>query len=169
MGRLPSEPSLGIPLDFMRTVWAVDHALNGLSRMMESRLGVTGPQRLVLRVVGRVPGISMSALSRMVHLDPSTLTGHLNRLVDAGLVTRRRASDDKRRFELRLTAAGARFDVATPGTIEAAVTALTRSFSATELKHGRRVLARLALELQKQITVIEAGPPSRRKLLGRPG
>ena len=42
---------LGRVLEFMRVLWAVDHALQSTSKWMEVRLGVTGPQRLVIRIV----------------------------------------------------------------------------------------------------------------------
>ena len=53
---------------------------NGRQKRMEQRSGVTGPQRLVLRVVGLFPGISAGALARLLHVHPSTLTGVLHRL-----------------------------------------------------------------------------------------
>ena len=43
---------LGRVLEFMRVLWAVDHALQSTSKWMEVRLGVTGPQRLVIRMIG---------------------------------------------------------------------------------------------------------------------
>ena len=42
-------PPLGAVLDFMRLLWAVDHALQSTSKRMESTFGLTGPQRLVVR------------------------------------------------------------------------------------------------------------------------
>ena len=51
-------PPLGAVLDFMRLLWAVDHSLQSASKRMESTFGITGPQRLVVRIVGRFPGIA---------------------------------------------------------------------------------------------------------------
>jgi len=42
---------LGPVLEFMKQLWAVDHGLQSLSKRMESRFGITGPQRLVVRIV----------------------------------------------------------------------------------------------------------------------
>jgi len=54
---------LGPVLEFMKLLWAVDHGLQSISKHMESRFGITGPQRLVVRIVGRFPGISAGALA----------------------------------------------------------------------------------------------------------
>jgi hypothetical protein len=49
-------PALGDILDFMRLLWAVDHGLHSTSKRMNTSIGVTGPQRLVLRMTGKFPG-----------------------------------------------------------------------------------------------------------------
>src|SRR5262245_43976983 len=69
-------------LDFMRLLWSVEHRLQSSSKRMASSLGITGPQRLVLRIVGQFPGLSAKELARIVHLHPSTITGILQRLVE---------------------------------------------------------------------------------------
>jgi DNA-binding transcriptional ArsR family regulator len=80
--------TLGPVLEFMRALWALDHALQSASKRMESRLRITAPQRLVVRIVGRYPGTSAGELSEILHLHPSTLTGILRRLGEHGLVER---------------------------------------------------------------------------------
>ena len=72
---------LGPVLDFMRLLWSIEHSLQRMSKRMEADLGITGPQRLVLRVVGQFPGLSAGELARIVRLHPSTITGILQRLV----------------------------------------------------------------------------------------
>lgn len=90
----------------MRVIWALDHALQSRSKAMARSLGVTGPQRFVLRVVERNPGITPGALADYLHLHPSTLTGVLDRLVKRGLLTRARDPRDARRGLLGLTDSG---------------------------------------------------------------
>ena len=51
-------PHLGEVLEFMRLLWALHHGMQSTSKRMEATLGLTGPQRLVLRLVGRFPGIA---------------------------------------------------------------------------------------------------------------
>ena len=98
-GELPAAPAraLGEVLDFMRLLWALDHALQKRSKQMQAELGITGPQRLVIRIVGRFPGIPAGQLAGILHLHPSTLTGILARLEHRGLITRRSDPRDRRR------------------------------------------------------------------------
>ena len=92
-------------LEFMRSLWALDHALHRTSKRMARRLGVTGPQRLVIRLVGQHPAITAGELARVMHTHPSTLTGILGRLQRAGLILRRIDSDDRRQARLALSRA----------------------------------------------------------------
>jgi DNA-binding MarR family transcriptional regulator len=112
---------LGPVLGFMRALWEVDHALLSASKRMRARLGVSGPERLVLRIVGEMPGITPGALADTMHLDPSTLTGLLQRLVRRKLLSRSADPHDARKSHLRLTAGGRAIDEVRSGTIEAGV------------------------------------------------
>jgi DNA-binding MarR family transcriptional regulator len=129
---------LGPVLDFLRALWALDHALQSASKRMEARLGVTGPQRFVIRMIGRFPGISAGEVSGLMHVHPSTLTGVLKRLQRRGLVVRRADPADGRRALLELTAKGRRVDATRTGTVEAA---------------ARRALARLAPAAVRQARI----------------
>jgi DNA-binding MarR family transcriptional regulator len=61
-----------------------------------------------LMLIGRNPRISQTALSQANGRDKSTLTPVLNDLVKRGLVRREVTPDDRRTYELTLTAAGQR-------------------------------------------------------------
>src|SRR5689334_17453862 len=88
---------LGEVIEFMRLLWAVDHGLEASSKQMDAQFGVTGPQRLVIRIVGRHPGISAGQIAEILHVHPSTLTGVLGRLVERGIIHRRVDPADARR------------------------------------------------------------------------
>lgn len=139
--------TLGPVLDFMRLVWAVDHGLAARSKRMESQLGVTGPQRFVVRVVGRFPGISAGQLAEILHLHPSTLTGILQRLETAGMLKRKDDPVDRRRALFVLSAKGKRVDVPKAGTVEEAVRKTISGLKDAEIAAARRVLVALAAEL----------------------
>src|SRR5215510_11330828 len=98
-GRL--DAPLGPVLDFMRLLWRIEHGLQATSKRMESELGITGPQRLVLKVVTRFPGVSAGDLAQILHLHPSTVTGIVQRLIDKRLLLRERHPSDTRRVCLR--------------------------------------------------------------------
>lgn len=105
----------------MRVIWSLDHGLQSLSKRMQATVGLTGPQRVALRAMGRGPGMTAGALAEILHLHPSTLTGILQRLGARGLVRRTVDRADRRRTRLELTARGRRLDAPTPGTVEAVV------------------------------------------------
>jgi len=115
------DPPLGAVLDFMRLLWAVDHALQSASKRMEATFGVTGPQRLVVRIVGRFPGIAAGRVAEILHVHPSTLTGILKRLEARGMLQRRSDPRDARRALFGLTAKGKKLDTLRTGTVEQAV------------------------------------------------
>lgn len=148
-------------LELLRSVWAVDRALQEVSRVMSIHLGVTGPQRLILRFVGKAPGTSPKRLAEVLHLDPSTLTGHLQRLESDGLLQRDHAPEDGRRQRLRLTDAGRRLDVKTPGTVEAAVEQVLGGVDGKDIIAAREVLERLAHALRDQAKKCAETKPAR--------
>lgn len=142
-------PPLGPALEFMRLLWAIDHGLQTRSKRMAAALGITGPQRLVIRIVGRFPGVSAGQLARILHLDPSTLTGILRRLERTRLLTRRRDPRDGRRALLRLSTAGRRLDVMTAGTIESVMHQILVKLPRHKVRVTGEVLAALAKGLEE--------------------
>ena len=84
----PREDKLEPALTFLRELWALDHALGSTSKRMLDRMGITGPQRMVLRFVGKFPGISGGELAALLHLEKSTLSLTLSRLEERGLIVR---------------------------------------------------------------------------------
>jgi DNA-binding MarR family transcriptional regulator len=136
--------SLDPALDFLRLLWAVEHGLQRASKRMEATLGVTGPQRLVLRIVGRFPGLSAGELARIVLLHPSTITGILQRLVSRGLLVRERDPEDSRRVRLRLTPRAQTFTRVSQGTVERAVTRALGRIAAPDVRAAQGVLSAVA-------------------------
>jgi DNA-binding MarR family transcriptional regulator len=135
-------------LRFMQVLWAVVHGLETSSKHMAVDIGVTGPQRLVLRIVGLVPGVSAGDLAAILRVHPSTLTGVLHRLVRERLLRRVKDPRDRRRAVLHLTTGGRRVNALTRGTVEAAVAATLRDVGARDRLAAMRVLERLATHLQ---------------------
>lgn len=131
-------------LDFMRLLWSIEHGLQKQSKRMEAELGLTGPQRLVLRIVGRFPGISAGELARIVKLHPSTITGILQRLVKRRLLRRETDPDDSRRARLWAAPAASRYTRRSNGTVEDTVRRALAGIGARNLRGARRVLTELA-------------------------
>ena len=141
---------LGPVLEFMKQLWALDHGLQTVSKRMESRFGITGPQRLVVRIVGRFPGISAGALADIMHVHPSTLTGVLRRLEQRGMIVRRSDPKDARRALFGLTARGRKMDTLRTGTVEQAVRRVLARMP-QEAAVAEQVLVALAAELAAPI------------------
>jgi len=138
---------LGEVLDFMRLLWAVDHALQSTSKRMEASLGVTGPQRLVIRIVGRFPGISAGELAGILHIHPSTLTGILKRLEARGIIDRKPDQNDARRALFSLTNKGRELDGLRNGTVETTVKKSLSKLPPRKVAAARDVLGSLSTAL----------------------
>lgn len=149
---------------FLSCLWAVDHGLQAVSKRMLATVGVTGPQRVVLRIVGREEGITPGGLARRIHDHPSTLTGVLQRLEAQGLLERTRDALDGRRVHLRLTPAGHALNAVRAGTVESAVRSAIGRVDPERLQAATDVLAVLTDELSRIVTPpVVPGPRSRRK------
>ncbi len=149
-------------LAFMQLLWAVVHRLDATSKRMRRSVGVTGPQRLALRVIGLFPRVSPGDLAAILHVHPSTLTGVLQRLSDRRLVTRDADPLDRRRAVLQLTPKGTRANAARAGTVEAAVARTMASAHADDVAATARVLGLLARHLETQAArPVATGAPRR--------
>ncbi|MER7420018.1 MarR family transcriptional regulator [Micromonospora peucetia] len=69
-------------------------------------MGLTHPQYLVMLALWQHAPLSVRDLSRLLQLDPGTLSPLLKRLEAAGYVRRERDSADERSLAVTLTAAG---------------------------------------------------------------
>ncbi|MCY1076559.1 MarR family winged helix-turn-helix transcriptional regulator [Archangium lansingense] len=142
-----AEEPLDEVMEFLRLLWAVDQGLRSISKEMETTLGLTGPQRLVVRLVGQYPGITAGGLAEILHVHPSTLTGVMKRLQKRGLVERKSDPLDARKALLYLTAAGRELNVPSEGTVEAAVQRALSRVPKAGLEGAQSVLTVLAEEL----------------------
>ena len=145
----PASAPLGSTLDFMRLLWAMDHGLQRRSKRMEVELGVTGMQRVVIRLIGRFPGVTAGRLAELLHVHPSTLTGVLKRVVERGFVERERDRIDARIAHFKLTDEGGKIDGVQAGTIEAAVRRALARLDPSQIDAARIVLSALADELAR--------------------
>jgi DNA-binding MarR family transcriptional regulator len=153
------EPALA----FLRELWALDHALGSASKRMYRRLGITAEQRMVLRFIGKFPGISAAELAVMLHVEKSTLSLALKRLEGRRLIARRRDRGDARRTLLTLTAQGRGFDRPTVGTVEGAVTDTLKTTRHGDVATIRAFLQRLVALLEGREPAPNTFPAARRR------
>ncbi|GII30284.1 MarR family winged helix-turn-helix transcriptional regulator [Planotetraspora mira] len=71
-------------------------------------MGLTHPQYLVMLALWQHAPLSVKDLSRLLQLEPATLSPLLKRLEANGFVHRQRTSDDERSLAVTLTPAGRR-------------------------------------------------------------
>ncbi len=156
--------ALGPVLEFMRSLWALDHALAARAKKVGTRYGITATQRLVIRIVGQSPGTSAGTVSRILHVHPSTLTPVLQQVVDRGLVRRTADPLDRRRAVLWLTARGERIDTTSARELDDRVRTTLARLAPSEVFHARRVMHAVAEALG------EAGirPAMKRRRARRP-
>lgn len=132
----------------MRVLWALAHNLESASKRMHQRLGVTGPQRLVVRWVGHQNTMTAGELARTLHVHPSSLTGTLRRLETAKLLRRKPDPLDRRRAVLSLTARGKLLNGQRTGSIESVVERALKRISDSDLRATERVLQAVVTELE---------------------
>jgi DNA-binding MarR family transcriptional regulator len=143
---LPLGPALGL----LQRLWRLNHALERLSSRMERQLGVTAQQRLVIRCLGKYPGMTAGQLAGLLHVDPGTVSAALNRLERKGLVLRRRDPKDKRRASLGLTERGRDLDRPSDGTVESAVERAMLGAGPLELDAATALLDRIVAALEHE-------------------
>jgi DNA-binding MarR family transcriptional regulator len=77
-------------------------------RKETEQFGVTARQATLLALVDQSPGMTLRALAETEAISAPALSGHVDRLEDAGLIRRVRSDVDRRRVGLELTAKGER-------------------------------------------------------------
>lgn len=137
-----------VDADLLRLLWEAGHALQAMSRHMERNLGISGPQRLVLREVGRRPDILPGELAAILGIHPSTVTGLVDKLADRGMIDRQRSTDDRRSTRLRLTTSGERLLQVRAVTIESVVQAATEGMPAERREAAAEMLSTVAKALR---------------------
>jgi DNA-binding MarR family transcriptional regulator len=149
MAPVPPDPALGSALEFMRSLWALDHALQRRSKWMARTHGVTAPQRLVLRVIQRSPGVAAGRLATILKLHPSTLTGVIRRLERGGLIARKIDHADRRRALLTITPRGRAMNGSTQGLIENNVLRVLRKTPKARVNGMLRIIDALVAGMEK--------------------
>jgi DNA-binding MarR family transcriptional regulator len=140
----------GETLQFMQRMWDFVHALDVCSKRMMSTIGVTGPQRLVIRIVGQKPGQTASEIAAMLGKHPSTLTGVLARLEERDLIVREIDPEDRRRSRFKLTNGGKKIDRERRGTVEAATRRALGRVAPNDVQKTLDLVAVIVEELERE-------------------
>jgi DNA-binding MarR family transcriptional regulator len=92
--------------DVLVTLRQIIRRIDLYSKKLEHVYGLTGPQLLLLKELGKAEEIPVGHLARLVRLSHPTVTGILDRLEKRGLVQRTRSTSDKRRVMVSIAEPG---------------------------------------------------------------
>ncbi|HET8733674.1 MAG TPA: MarR family transcriptional regulator [Anaeromyxobacteraceae bacterium] len=134
-------------MEVLSSLWALAHALEARSKHMHRTIGVTGPQRLVLRAIGDEPGCTPGNVAVRLHLHPGTVSRHVSSLVRSGHVRRGTDRGDGRRQRLQLSPRGLRLNGNDRGTVEEAVRHTLATAPAGDVKAMVRLMASVTEQL----------------------
>jgi MarR family transcriptional regulator, organic hydroperoxide resistance regulator len=122
-----------------------------LAREECQRLGITATQLNVLKLLEEVDDLSLSELSKKIASQNSTVTGIVDRMVEAGLVVREQSEEDRRVWRIRPTERGQKIarDVAIApwDLLRGAIATL----SADEKTTLTRILTKLAAHVRQDL------------------
>ncbi len=99
-------PELALDLQLCFPFYAVSRALTVRYGQLLADVGLTYPQYLVMLALWETSPATVGELGERLRLDSGTLSPLLKRLEQAGLVVRRRDSDDERRVLVEPTPVG---------------------------------------------------------------
>ncbi|MGH7579755.1 MAG: MarR family winged helix-turn-helix transcriptional regulator [Gemmatimonadales bacterium] len=131
-------------LDSIRRIIRVLRLSSGRS---ERELGLGSAQLFVLQQLAAAPAHSVNELAARTYTHQSSVSVVVRRLVEQGLVARRRSSDDGRRRELSLTAAGRRLVARAPVPAQVRLIEGLGALPRGELGVLRRLLGRVVQDM----------------------
>jgi DNA-binding MarR family transcriptional regulator len=94
--------------------------------------------------------ISQQELSRRTGIDPSTMVSRMDLLYDRGLVERKRRSEDRRSYEIRLSPSGRRLLVEMRGQAAEFAQQFFAPLTKAERKQLHELLAKLAASIDSE-------------------
>ena len=94
------------------------HLYDQYSKLLEERSGLTAAQLACLTALSSNGALPAGKISELIMLDPSTLTGVVDRLVRRGLVKRHHDAEDRRVWKIQITTAGRKVVEEAPPTLQ---------------------------------------------------
>lgn len=144
MIRLKPERRVQLATSVLDDIRRIFQALRIAARRAEREVGVSGAQLFVLQQLADKPAESLNELAERTLTHQSSVSVVVGRLVQGGLVARDRAEDDRRRIELRLTAAGKRLLRRMPSMPQIQLVETVRELGDRDLRRMARLMHQLA-------------------------
>jgi len=109
MKRFPENtpvPNRTVSDSVMIALRKIIQAIDMNSKKLVKRVGLTGPQLVILQEISSSGEVTAGELAHAVSLSQATVTGILERMEKRELLTRQRSNQDKRRIMVRITESG---------------------------------------------------------------
>jgi DNA-binding MarR family transcriptional regulator len=132
----------------MQSLRRIVKALHDYSTQVEKQFGLTGPQLWALWELNRAGTLSLKTLSNRMHLDPSTVTGVVERLHKRGLLDRTPDPKDRRRVVLSLTAEGSHLLKEAPHPAQGQLLHALHGMDLEAVAYLNQMLKRLASDME---------------------
>jgi DNA-binding MarR family transcriptional regulator len=105
-------------LETMQSLRRIIKSLQDYSQTVHVHFGITGPQLWILKTLYQDGSLSLGELSRRMFINPSTITGVVDRLEKKRYVLRVRNEKDRRIVKVQLTPKGNRLARRAPNPIQ---------------------------------------------------
>ncbi len=105
-------------LRILRALRRITRSIALHSRQLSAVSHITAPQLMCLRTVIANGPLAATAISREIHVSPSTVVGILDRLEDKGLIRRERGREDRRIVFVSATEAGRSLAIEAPSPLQ---------------------------------------------------
>lgn len=144
-------------------------ALRLFDREAQSKYGISAAQMFVLHTLDKEDNLSLNDLAERTATDQSSASVVVQRLVDAGYVSRTPRKDDRRHVELRLTQKGRAIMRRSPPPAQQKILAAVESMPARERKAFADLLegfvAAFGVRGKKAPMLFEDEPPRKTRRL----
>ena len=157
-----TDPSQQYDLRILRALRRITRSIALHSRQLSAVSHITAPQLMCLRTVIANGPLTATAISREIHVSPSTVVGILDRLEDKGLIRRERGREDRRIVFVTATEAGRALAKDAPSPLQKHLADALNALPELEQ-------ATITLSLERIVALMEqdghAPPPSRTPIL----
>jgi len=137
-------------LRILRALRRITRSVALHSRHLAACSHITAPQLICLRAVIANGPLTATAISREIHVSPSTVVGILDRLEEKGLIRRERGREDRRIVFVSATEAGAELARQAPSPLQKQLADALNALPELEQ-------ATITLSLERIVDLMEAG------------
>lgn len=145
-------PDQQYDLRILRALRRITRAIALYSKQLAACSHITAPQLVCLHTVIANGPLTATAISREIHVSPSTVVGILDRLEEKGLITRERGRVDRRIVFVTATEAGRKLATDAPSPLQK-----TLADALNELPELER--ATITLSLERIVDLVEKREP----------